>query len=203
MPKPGSPTASASTSSHSKAEPETRATALLIVDMISCWDFVDAEKLLPGAAGITPALARLKARCARAGLPVIYANDNRGRWRSDFRSLISDSLACGGAAAAITRALHPQPTDYFVLKPKHSAFFCTPMELLLAHLDVHRLIVCGVASDQCVMTTVAEARMRDLDVVIPQDCVASQSVARNAAALRQFKETYALKTTRSGRLRVQ
>ncbi|MDP9902480.1 cysteine hydrolase family protein [Variovorax ginsengisoli] len=179
-----------------------QATALLIVDMISCWDFLDSEKLLPGALAITPALARLKARCVRAGVPVIYANDNLGRWRSDFRTLIDESLACGGGAAEITTALHPQPSDYFVLKPKHSAFFCTPMELLLAHLNVDRLVVVGVASDQCVMTTVAEARMRDFDVVVPEDCVASQSSARNAAALRQFRESHTLKTTHSSRLRL-
>lgn len=177
-------------------------TALLIVDMISCWDFPDAEKLLPGASAITPALARLKARCVRAGVPVIYANDNRGRWRSDFRTLIDESLACGAGAMAITNALLPQPTDYFVLKPKHSAFFCTPMDLLLAHLHVERLVVTGVASDQCVMTTVAAARMRDFDVVVPQDCVASQTPARNAAALRQFRDSHALKTPHSGRLRL-
>ena len=179
-----------------------QATALLIVDMISCWDFPDAEKLLPGALAITPALRRLKARCVRAGLPVIYANDNLGRWRSDFRTLVDESLACGGPGAQITMALHPQASDYFVLKPKHSAFFCTPMELLLAHVKVDRLVVVGVASDQCVMTTVAEARMRDFEVVVPEDCVASQSSARNAAALRQFREVHALKTTSSPRLRL-
>ena len=181
---------------------QQQATALLIVDMISCWDFPDAEKLLPGALAITPALRRLKARCVRAGLPVIYANDNLGRWRSDFRTLVDESLACAGPGAQITTALHPQASDYFVLKPKHSAFFCTPMELLLAHVKVDRLVVVGVASDQCVMTTVAEARMRDFEVVVPEDCVASQSSARNAAALRQFREVHALKTTSSRRLRL-
>lgn len=177
-------------------------TALLIVDMISCWNFPDAQKLLPAAAGIVPALARLRARCSRIGIPVIYANDNLGRWRSDFRTLISESLACGGVAHEITSALHPQPNDYFVLKPKHSAFFCTPMALLLDDLRISTLVVTGVASDQCVMTTVAEARMRELDVIVPRDCVASQSAARNAAALRQFQETHGLPTTPGARLRL-
>lgn len=157
--------------------------ALLIIDMISCWSVPDAEKLLPGAVAIAPQIAVLKARCARA--PAIYANDNMGRWRSDFASLVAMSLDCGGNAAAVTAALRPSERDYFVLKPKHSAFFATPLALLLQDLHVQRLIVCGVSSDQCVMASVAEARMRDIDVVFPRDCVASQTLKRNAVALRR------------------
>ena len=125
-------------------------TALLIIDMISCWDFPDAEKLLPGAHAIATRIATLKARCTRAGVPTIYVNDNRGRWRSDFPKLVELSLAAGGAGAEITSALLPEETDYFVLKPKQSAFFATPLELLLAYLKASRLIVAGVASDQCI-----------------------------------------------------
>lgn len=174
--------------------------ALLIIDMISCWSFPDAEKLLPGAVAIAPQIAVLKSRCARASVPAIYANDNMGRWRSDFASLVAMSLDCGGNAAAVTTALRPSERDYFVLKPKHSAFFATPLALLLQDLHVQRLIVCGVSSDQCVMASVAAARMRDIDVVVPRDCVASQTLKRNAVALRQFAEVFKLKTPLARRI---
>jgi len=174
--------------------------ALLIVDMISCWSFPDAEKLLPGALAIAPRIAALKARCARARVPAIYANDNMGRWRSDFARLVAMSLDCGGNAAAVTTALRPSEHDYFILKPKHSAFYATPLTLLLQDLQVGRLIVCGVASDQCVMASVAEARMRDIDVIVPRDCVASQTHQRNVVALRQFAEVFKLRTPLGGRL---
>ncbi|WP_241027292.1 cysteine hydrolase [Variovorax sp. RKNM96] len=177
-------------------------TALLIIDMINCWDFPDAEKLLPRAAAIAPRIAALKARCRKASVPVIYANDNRGRWRSDFPALVGLSLGQGGAGAAITSALQPDADDYFVLKPKHSAFFGTPLELLLQHLNARRLVVTGVASDQCVLATTMEAVMRDLAVVVPRDCVASQSVARNDTVLRQLKKYQNLPTTASSRIRL-
>jgi nicotinamidase-related amidase len=189
------------------APPPTRArranrTALLIIDMISSWDFPDAEALLPGALEITPRIAALKARCRRDGVPVVYANDNRGRWRSQFDRLVDDSRAAGGDAARITEILMPDDDDYFVLKPKLSAFFCTPLELLLRHLGAHRLVVTGVASDQCVLHTVADARMRDFDAVVPRDCVASQGEARNRAVLRQIEETHKLATTPGARVRL-
>jgi nicotinamidase-related amidase len=107
--------------------------ALILVDMISKWEFLDAEKLLPHAIAIAPAIARLKLRFRRAGLPVIYANDNRGQWRSDFRQQVAEaqSSPCG---AFITTALRPEEDDYFILKPSNSAFFGTPLGLLLRQL---------------------------------------------------------------------
>jgi nicotinamidase-related amidase len=196
--------ASRASSSSGVLAPENAAghTALLIIDMINIWDFPDAEKLLPRAAAIAPRIAALKARCRNAGVPVIYANDNRGRWRSDFPALVGLSLGQGGAGAAITSALQPDPDDYFVLKPKHSAFFGTPLELLLQHLDARRLILTGVASDQCVLATAMEAVMRDLAVVVPRDCVASQSAARNETVLRQLEKFQKLPTTAASRIRL-
>src|SRR5258706_790196 len=133
--------------------------------MINDWTFTDAAKLLPQAAAVAPRIAAFKARCRRAGVPVIYANDNRGHWRSDFREVVQRSLAAGGMGSRITEQLMPDDDDYFVLKPKHSAFFGTPMDLLLHHLHANRLFIAGVASDQCVVTTAVAARMRDYEVV--------------------------------------
>ena len=171
--------------------------------MISSWDFPDAGKLLPQAARIAPCIARLKSRCRRAGVPVIYGNDNRGQWRSDFRRVVEASLRSGGDGARITEQIAPDDDDYFVLKPKHSAFFSTPLHLLLQHLKAHRLIITGVASDQCVVTSAVDARMRDYEVVVPADCVASQTAARNRRALAHFEDTLDIRTTLSTRVRLQ
>lgn len=178
-------------------------TALLIIDMISCWDFPDADRLLPEARRITRPIAALAARCRRASVPVVYANDNRGQWRSDFAALVEASLAAGGAPREITEALRPDPHDFFVLKPKQSAFFGTPLELLLQHLDVGRLILTGVSSDQCVLTSAIEARMRDLDVVVPRDCSATQTVGRHAAVVRQLRETHKVPVVTGSRILLQ
>ena len=140
----------------------------------------------PHALATASRVAALKARCRRAGVPVIYGNDNHGHWRSDLRQVVESSLASEGAGARITALVAPRDDDYFVLKPKHSAFFGTPLDLLLQHLDVRRLLLAGVASDQCVMATAMDARMRDYEVLVVGDCVASQTVARNRRALEHF-----------------
>lgn len=169
-------------------------TVLLIVDMFSSWDFADAQWLLPAASAIAPTIGALAERCRAANVPVVYANDNQGRWRSDVRQVIAAARAGGGDGAAIARRLEPQATDYIVLKPKHSAFRATPLDLLLRHLHAHRLIVTGVTSDQCVLYTAADARMRDFDVCVPVDAVATQTDERNAVAMQHFAQVMKLPT---------
>lgn len=189
-------------STHDTADRCPGGTALLIIDMISLWDFPDADKLLPAAAAIAPQLAALRQRCHLAGVPVIYANDNRGRWRSDFRQLVDSARQAGGQGARIVEQLAPHADDYFLLKPKHSAFFATPLELLLADLGLRRIIVTGVSSDQCVLSTVSDARMRNIDALVPQDCIGTQGDERNAAAVRHFSEVLGVDTTASHRLQL-
>jgi nicotinamidase-related amidase len=178
-------------------------TALVILDMISPWQFPDADALVAEATRITPAIARLKRRCIDAGVPVIYANDNSGQWRSDFRFVVRQSLEAPGPGADITRQLEPGPEDYFVLKPKHSAFLATPFELLLDHLGSKRLVIVGVSGDQCVLNTAVDARMRDFEAVVPADTIASLTPARNQRAIEHLRVVLGLKTGRSRALRIQ
>ncbi len=177
-------------------------TVLVILDMISCWRFPDGAQLAKQAALIAPCLARLKRRCREGRLPVIYANDNSGQWRSDFKFVVQESLGPEGLGADIMRQLEPDPGDYFVLKPKHSAFFATPLEILLDHVRAKRLVVTGVAGDQCVLNTAADARMRDFDVIVPSDCIASLTVDRNRRAIEHLRDVLGVKTSPARSLRL-
>jgi nicotinamidase-related amidase len=177
--------------------------ALLIIDMISPWDFRDADKLATGAAAIAPRIAALKRRCDRAGVPTIYVNDNHGHWHSDFRELVHLSMQrSDGPGRAIGEILGPRPEDYSVLKPKHSAFFATPLDLLLRHLRVRTLLLTGVATDQCIVMSASDAHMRDYDVVVPEDCVAAQTGERSRRALDYLRDAQKTRTTMSARVRL-
>ncbi|MNL08437.1 Isochorismatase [compost metagenome] len=171
------------------------ATGLLIVDMISAWDFPDADKLLPAALAVAPRIAALRRRCKARGVPVIYANDNRGRWRSDFAAQVELSMGNGAAGARITAQLLPEADDYFVLKPQQSAFVATPLAQLLGVLSIRRLIVTGVASDQCVLSTATDARMHQLEVLLPRDCIGTQTARRQAIFLAQCALAFDIATT--------
>src|SRR6185312_109640 len=123
--------------------PDKHDTALLIIDMINDMQFPEAPMLLQFAIPMAGRIKALAARARVAGVPVIFVNDNFGRWRSDFKALVRHCLHSPGKKLA--RLLMPKAKDYFVLKPKHSAFHSTTLDLLLKHLGTRRLILTGMA----------------------------------------------------------
>ena len=146
--------------------------ALLIVDMINCFDFHDGEQLRPKAEAAAAAMLALREEMRRAGMPVIYVNDNFGEWHSEKSRLIEHAMPGGGAASALAR-LRPRDEDYFVIKPQFSGFYATNLPVLLPKLGVSRLIIAGIATDICVLFTAADAHMRDYALWVPEDAVAA------------------------------
>ena len=163
--------------------PDTSPVALVLIDVINDFEFEGGDKLLRHALRAAPKIAALKAKARQRGIPVIYSNDNFGRWRSDFQQVIEHCLSDGVRGERIVQILKPEPEDYFVLKPKHSAFYSTTMDLLLRYLKAKRLILTGFTGDMCVLFTAADAYLRDFEILVPSDCTASQSVAENRKAL--------------------
>jgi nicotinamidase-related amidase len=168
---------------HLQNAPDKARIALLLVDVINDLEFDGGEKLLPQALAMAEALSAFKRRAKQAGVPAIYANDNFGRWRSDFPKLVQHCLRDGARGREVVQLLAPEPDDYFVLKPKHSAFYQTNLDTLLNYLGVETVIVTGMASDICVLFTANDAYMRDLSVIVPPDCVASENQADNQTVL--------------------
>lgn len=161
--------------------PDDSPVALLIIDMINAFDFDGAERMLGRARAAAKAIARLKARARQAGVPAVYVNDNFGRWRSDFHQILEHVLRSPGKE--IAELLAPQPEDYFVLKPKHSGFQFTTLDVLLKHLGAQTLILTGVAGNFCVLFTAHDAYMRDYRLVVPSDCIASLTEENDRYAL--------------------
>ena len=161
--------------------------ALLLIDVINDFAFPEAPELLRYALPAARKIAKLKSRLTSKGIPIIYVNDNFGRWRSDFAQQVEHCLASGQIGRAVTELLRPNPDDYFVLKPKHSGFYSTTLEVLLQQLEVRKVILCGFAGNICVLYTANDAYMRGLEIVIPSDCVASETAQANRLALNQMK----------------
>lgn len=172
---------------HGNAPDESKA-ALLIIDVINDLEFNSGSRLLPQALVMAKKLAALKARVQKASIPVIYVNDNFGKWRSDFSVQVRHSMHPQSRGAPVVKLLHPGPNDYFVLKPKHSGFFSTPLDLLLNYLGVKNLILTGITGNSCVLFTATDAYLRDFDLWIPADCVISKSKRENLLALKQMRQ---------------
>jgi nicotinamidase-related amidase len=166
--------------------PHSSATALLLIDVINDLDFPEADAMLEQALPMALRLAELKKRATKNGLPAIYVNDNFGQWRSDFRSVVKHCIDPSSRGAPIAKLLRPQEDDYFVLKPLHSGFYSTTLDVLLEYLHVDTLIVTGIAANICVLFTANDAYMRDYALYVPEDCVASNTAEETSYALTQM-----------------
>jgi nicotinamidase-related amidase len=168
-----------------KPEPEAPPSkaALLLIDVINHFEFTDGEQILRQAMPIAPRIARLKARAHEAGIPVIYVNDNFGHWRSEASKLVEYCTREGAPSRNFVEQLRPVAEDYFVLKPMHSAFYQTPLELLLRNLGAATLILCGLATNSCVVCTAHDARMRNFRLFVPSDCTAARTKREYAQSI--------------------
>ncbi|HEX2721548.1 MAG TPA: isochorismatase family cysteine hydrolase [Gemmatimonadaceae bacterium] len=163
--------------------PENSPVALLIVDVINDLEFDGGEDLAEQSLPMAKRLRKLAEGARAAGIAVIYVNDNFGKWRSDFRALLDHCLKDDVTGQPLVKLLAPEKSDYFVLKPKHSAFFSTTLDTLLEYLHTKTVIITGLTTDRCVLFTAADAHMRDLHVFVPEDCCAAASAEAHDAAL--------------------
>lgn len=180
--------------------PDKCAAALILIDVINDLEFAGGRQLLRSALPAARRIAALKKRARAAGIPAIYANDNFGRWRSNFAEVVEHCLHDEVTGRPIAELLIPGREDYFVLKPKHSAFFSTTLATLLEYLKVKRVVLAGFAGEACVLSTAVDAHMRDLEIFVPRDCTASQSASHNRAALAYMARVLHAHTTPSTRL---
>lgn len=163
--------------------PDDSSVVLILIDLINDFEFDGADPMLTNTLAIAQPTAKLKKNAKAAGIPVIYVNDNFGKWQSDFRKLVDHCLEDNVKGRPIAQVLRPDERDYFVLKPKHSAFYSTSLDLLLRYLKANTLILTGIAGNICVLFTASDAYMRDFNLLVPQDCIASETEADNQHAL--------------------
>lgn len=180
--------------------PDQSSVALLVIDLIGDFDFEGGEVLLEQALPAARAIRALKARAREAGIPAIYVNDNYGRWQSDLAKLLANATRPDSPGRELVELVIPDEKDYFVLKPKHSAFYSTILDTLLDYLGARTLIVTGVAADMCVLFSASDAYIRDFFVAVPEDCVASADPDNTRGALWLMHRVLKADTTPAAKL---
>jgi len=181
--------------------PDKSEAALLLIDVINAFDFPEGDQLLQLALPVGKNIAALKKRAKAAGIPCIYVNDNFGKWQSDFKKIVAHCTADDAKGKDFVKQLVPDDDDdYFVLKPKHSGFYSTTLDLVLTHLNAKNLILTGIAGNNCVLFTANDAYMRDFKVFVPEDCVVSNTEEENRYALKQMETVLKADTTASPQL---
>jgi nicotinamidase-related amidase len=177
-------------------------TALLILDMISAFDFEDGETLFPKALRAAQNLSKLRDRARSAAVPVLFVNDNFGKWEQDFGEFVR-SVRDSEKGSQMIDLIGPERGDYHILKPQRSAFYATPLEVLLLTLNVSDLIITGVTTDICVLFSAHDAYMRGYKLHVPSDCTAAVEDAHHESALEFMARVVYAKTRSSSELKFQ
>lgn len=168
--------------------------ALLIIDMINRFDFDGGAALARHALKATASIQALRASFHAHDWPVLFVNDNFMDWNCEFSDLVASCRQLPDAPGQIATALEPHSSDYYVLKPRHSAFLCTVLPAILVDLGAKTLVIVGVATDSCVLATVQDAHMRGYTLHVPRDGVAAKSTARSTRALALMEDAMQIDT---------
>jgi nicotinamidase-related amidase len=156
--------------------------ALLVVDVFNDFDHDDGDKLLGSFRERTPHMAEALQAARRAKVPVVYVNEEGGRWRSDAARVVQSALQ--GKGGDLVEGLVPGESDAVILKHRYSAFDHTPLEILLELREVERIVLIGSATEGCVVQTAIDARELGLKVTILEDACATTGSELEEIALR-------------------
>ncbi len=144
--------------------------AVIVVDMLNPYDHEDADRLVESVEGVVEPIAGLIGRAGEQGVEVIYVNDNYGDWNSSHEELAEAAL--NGRRRDLVEPILPPDGADFVVKARHTIFYMTPLEYLLAQKEIGHLVLVGQVTEQCILYSALDAYVRHLDVTIPTDGVA-------------------------------
>jgi nicotinamidase-related amidase len=180
--------------------PDRSPVVLVVIDVINDLEWPGGDRMLPDAIEMARRIAELKRGAAAHGVATVYVNDNFGRWKSDFRAQVAHCLEDGVCGQSVVELVLPSEDDYFVLKPMHSGFFGTSLDLLLRHLEARTLVLTGIAANNCVLMTANDAYMHGYQIVVPSDAVVSNTRAETEAALEQLRTVVKAATPRAAEI---
>jgi nicotinamidase-related amidase len=144
--------------------------AVIVVDMLNSYDHEDADRLVESVEETVEPISKLVERATDSGVEVIYVNDNHGDWNSSSEELAERALE-GRRPDLVEPLLPPEGVD-FVIKARHTIFYMTPLEYLLAQKEIGHLVLAGQVTEQCILYSALDAYVRHFDVVVPRDGVA-------------------------------
>ncbi|WP_019244542.1 MULTISPECIES: isochorismatase family cysteine hydrolase [Bacillus] len=170
-------------------------TALLIIDMINHFQFEHGEQLFEHTNKILLPILHLKDQAKVKQMPIIYINDHYNLWQANFKKIIQ--VCETNVNKNYISQIAPDEEDYFLIKPKHSAFYGTALNTLLYHLHIRSLIITGIAGNICVLFTANDAYMRDYQLYCPKDCIASADKQDNHYALTMMSHVLKANTSTS------
>jgi nicotinamidase-related amidase len=170
-------------------------TALLIIDMQNDFVLPGAPLATPRGTSIVPVIAAIAREARRRGFPVVFTREQHRADRSDYGiELVFEPPHCteGSGGDEVVEGLEIEPDDVAITrKRRYDAFLGTDLDLVLRTRGIENLLVTGVCTDICVISTVQHARNLDYRVFVIEEGVDGTSSERHQAALLCMSQVFA------------
>lgn len=166
----------------------TERPALLIIDMVKD-NFIEEKNLpiTPFARMIIPPVNAVSSIFREHGWPVVFSTDSFNKDDFIFKGKMKPHSLSGTEGAEIIEELHRKEEDYWLPKPRFSAFFKTGLDKWLRQREVTLCAVAGIATNFCVLTTVIDAVCHDFKSVLLEDCTAASSEKIHEQTLNTYR----------------
>ena len=137
---------------------------------------------------IIPRVHNLLTRERAAGSEILFISDHHDPDDLEFRIFPVHCVKGTEEPDVIMELSEFVTGDNVIPKKRYSGFYNTDLEARLAAVSPDRIIICGVATNVCVLHTTSDARNRDYPVEVPSDCVASFNPEAHTWALSHLKD---------------
>ena len=162
--------------------------AVIVIDMLN--DFVTGPIASPRVNHIIEPIKNLCDYARKHDMPVFYANDCHTPEVDKEFKVWGPHAVEGTKGAEVIDELKPQEGDFVVPKKTYSAFFQTPLALILKELDVDTVIITGWQADCCCRHTSADAFFRGFNIVVPRETTDTTTEEGYVGGLEYIKTIY-------------
>lgn len=167
--------------------------AIIMIDMQRGFISPASPICIPSAAATVPACAEALSLCRSAGVTVVFATRHYRADGSDVEKCRREIWQRGGKplseecsdeiSDAFPDEFSTSPNDYYIVKPRFSAFFHTELDLILRRLGIDTVILAGTTTPNCIRSSCYDALSLDYNVIVLSDCTSSVSDAVQQANL--------------------
>ena len=162
--------------------------ALLIIDMVKDnFDDVRPLPITPFALALIPTINRLSNIFRENAWPVVFPTDAFHENDFYFTGRMHPHSLAGTTGAELVENLEKKPEDFWMPKPRMSAFFNTGLEKWLGKFQVTLCAIGGIATNFCVLSSAMDALSHGFKVVLLEDCAAASSEAIHRQTLSLYR----------------
>ena len=166
---------------------------VLVVDMLK--GFLEPGYNLYHAESreIIPNVHRLVSQELEAGADILFVSDHHDPDDLEFQVFPVHCVMGTDETEVVPELSEFLTGSNMIPKKRYSGFFNTDLADRLVQLAPEKLVICGVATNVCVLHTTSDARNRDYPVEVYSDCVSGPDTEAHRWALSHLQRVLGAK----------